>query len=63
MSDEIRRARRRRIREMQRERSVIPPRPAPMFDVVPPRPPMPIRPRMPVERRMMERERLLHGRR
>lgn len=63
LSDEIRRGRRRRIREMHRERSSIPARPASLFDAVPPRPPMPIRPRMPVDRRMMERERLLHGRR
>ncbi|KAJ5182764.1 hypothetical protein N7492_000380 [Penicillium capsulatum] len=63
LSDEIRRTRRRRIREMHRERSTIPPRPPSLFDRIPPRPMMPPRPRMPVERPMREREWLHSARR
>ncbi|KAJ6155552.1 hypothetical protein N7470_006118 [Penicillium chermesinum] len=52
LSDVIRKARRRRIREMQRERAMpIPPRPASLVD-----PRIPLRPRYGGERRIRERE-------
>lgn len=58
LSDDIRRARRRRIREMHRERTSLPPPPRP-----PPLERFPPRPRMLEEKRIREREWILDSRR
>ncbi|KAJ5665144.1 uncharacterized protein N7477_007592 [Penicillium maclennaniae] len=60
LSDEIRAARRRRIREMHRERAVPPPRPPRPRSLVDRMPP---RARMAAERRMREREWIIDARR
>lgn len=57
LSDEIRRARRRRIREMHRERATLPLRPSPLANRMPPRP------RIGGERRVREREWIIDARR
>ncbi|OQD74328.1 hypothetical protein PENDEC_c011G03455 [Penicillium decumbens] len=57
LSDRIRSARRRRIREMHRERAIPPPRPRSLVDRMPPRA------RMAAERRMREREWVIDSRR
>lgn len=60
LSDEIRAARRRRIREMHRERAIPPPRPPRPRSLVDRMPP---RARMAAERRMREREWIIDTRR